>query len=246
MLLAVVILTGSFYNLANYPTIGWDEAIFSETAANLVQHGRYAFTVQSPNQLNDLDYRISAGPAVILPVALASNLAACRGPGPPGGRTLPGVGLPGPVSGPGASGAPGPPCWPWPWPCWAPTSSTGAAPSWEISRPWRSFCWAPGFSSRDWKAVHLPLFLGGLCLGLAFDAKEFYGLAFLPPLGLLVRRAWREPRRLGLALLAYGSGLALPLLAYLLLKAIILGSLVEAVFHFLRQKKLLCQSSSPP
>ena len=42
-----------------------------------------------------------------------------------------------------------------------------------------------------------PLFLGGLFLGLAFDAKEFYGLAFLPPLGLLVRQSWREPRRPG-------------------------------------------------
>ena len=74
VLLCVLILTGSFYNLANYPTIWWDEAIFSEAAANLVQHGRYAFTVESPNQLNDLDFRISAGPAVILPVALAYKL----------------------------------------------------------------------------------------------------------------------------------------------------------------------------
>ena len=60
--------------MANYPTIWWDEAIFSETAANLAQHHRYAFTVQSPNQLSDLDYRISVGPAVILPVALAYKL----------------------------------------------------------------------------------------------------------------------------------------------------------------------------
>ena len=74
VLLCVLILIGSFYNLANYPTIWWDEAIFSEAAANLVQHGRYAFTVQSPNQLSDLDFRISAGPAVILPVALAYKL----------------------------------------------------------------------------------------------------------------------------------------------------------------------------
>ena len=72
--MCVLILIGSFYNLANYPTIWWDEGIFSEAAANLVQHGRYAFTVQSPNQLNDLDFRISAGPAVILPVALAYKL----------------------------------------------------------------------------------------------------------------------------------------------------------------------------
>ena len=52
LLLGALILVGSFYNLANYPTIWWDEAIFSEAAANLVQHGRYAFTVQSPNQLS--------------------------------------------------------------------------------------------------------------------------------------------------------------------------------------------------
>ena len=74
VLLCLLILVGSFYNLANYPTIWWDEAIFSETAANLVQHGRYAFTVQSPSQLSDLDFRISVGPAIILPVALAYKL----------------------------------------------------------------------------------------------------------------------------------------------------------------------------
>ena len=73
-LLGLLIFIGCFYNLANYPTIWWDEAIFSETAANLVQHGRYAFTVQSPDQLSDLDFRISVGPAVILPVAMAYRL----------------------------------------------------------------------------------------------------------------------------------------------------------------------------
>jgi 4-amino-4-deoxy-L-arabinose transferase-like glycosyltransferase len=73
-LLAAVISWASFYNLANYPELWWDEAIFSETAANLVQHGRYAFTVQSPDQLSDLDYRISAGPSIILPVALSYRL----------------------------------------------------------------------------------------------------------------------------------------------------------------------------
>jgi hypothetical protein len=63
---------------------------------------------------------------------------------------------------------------------------------------------------------------------------------------LLVHRAWGDRRRLLLVLLAYLSGLALPLLAYLLLKTIILGSLVEAVFHFLRQKKLLCHEFFTP
>jgi hypothetical protein len=74
ILLATFLFVGSFYNLANYPTIWWDEAIFSETAANLVQHGRYAFTVQSPDHLSDLDFRISVGPVVILPVALVYHL----------------------------------------------------------------------------------------------------------------------------------------------------------------------------
>jgi 4-amino-4-deoxy-L-arabinose transferase-like glycosyltransferase len=74
VLLSILILVSSFYNLANYPTIWWDEAIFSETAANLAQHNRYAFTVQSPNQLNDLDFRISTGPAMILPVGLAYKI----------------------------------------------------------------------------------------------------------------------------------------------------------------------------
>jgi hypothetical protein len=83
-------------------------------------------------------------------------------------------------------------------------------------------------------------------LGLAFDAKEFYGLAFLPPLGLLVQQACRGKRPLWPALLAYFSGLALPLLAYLLLKTIILGSPVEAVLHFLNQKKLLCHEFFTP
>ena len=57
VLLCVLILTGSFYNLAHYPTIWWDEAIFSETAANLVQHGRYAFTVQSPKSWIRSEFR---------------------------------------------------------------------------------------------------------------------------------------------------------------------------------------------
>ncbi len=73
-LLWAAVLFCSFYNLSNYPTVWWDEGIFSDTAANLVQHGRYAFTIQSPDTLKDFDFRISAGPAVILPVALAYRL----------------------------------------------------------------------------------------------------------------------------------------------------------------------------
>ncbi len=45
-----LLLVACFYNLKNYPAIWWDEAIFSETAANLTQTGRQAFTLQSPEQ----------------------------------------------------------------------------------------------------------------------------------------------------------------------------------------------------
>ena len=40
--------------------------------------------------------------------------------------------------------------------------------------------------------------------------------------------------------------MALPLLAYLVLKAVILGSLAEAMLHFLQQKKLLCHEFFTP
>ncbi len=248
VMLGALILAGSFYNLANYPTLWWDEAIFSETAANLVQHGRYAFTVQSPDQLNDLDFRISAGPAVILPVALAYKLF---GVSLVPGRLVAGLYLvlaflglflaARRLWGPGAAllavalALLGTDVFYWG------RSVLGDVPAlglfllgtWFLIR---------GFDRRSsW-----PLFLGGLCLGLAFDAKEFYGLAFLPPLGIMVRHYWREPRRRWRALLAYISGLALPLLAYLLLKTIILGSPVEAVLHFLQQKKLLCHEFFTP
>jgi 4-amino-4-deoxy-L-arabinose transferase-like glycosyltransferase len=248
VLLAVLILTGSFYNLANYPSIWWDEAIFSETAANLVQHGRYAFTVQSPNQLNDLDYRISAGPAVILPVALAYKLF---GVSLVPGRLVAGLYLvlvflglflgARRLCGPGAAllavalALLGTDAFYWG------RSVLGDIPALAL------FLFGVYFLIRGLEDRSTwPLFLGGLFLGLAFDAKEFYGLAFLPPLGLLVWQYRREPRRLGIALLAYFSGLALPLLGYLLLKAIILGSLVEAGLHFLHQKKLLCHEFFTP
>jgi 4-amino-4-deoxy-L-arabinose transferase-like glycosyltransferase len=248
VLLCALILTGSFYNLADYPAIWWDEAIFSETAANIVQHGRYAFTVQSPDQLKDLDFRISVGPAVILPVALAYKIA---GVGLVPGRVVAGLYLvlaflglylvARRLWGPGAAllavalALLGTDVFYWG------RSVLGDIPALAL------FLWGLWFLIKgldNLSALHL--FLGGLCLGLAFDAKEFYGLAFLPPLGLLVHRAWGDRRRLLLVLLAYLSGLALPLLAYLLLKTIILGSLVEAVFHFLRQKKLLCHEFFTP
>lgn len=248
VLLFVLILTGSFYNLAHYPTIWWDEAIFSETAANLVQHGRYAFTVQSPDQLKDLDFRISAGPAVILPVALAYKLF---GVALVPGRVVAGcylvlvfLGLflaarrlwgPGVALLAAALALLGSDVFYWG------RSVLGDIPALAL------FLLATRFLIQGLEGLSAwPLFLGGLFLGLAFDAKEFYGLAFLPPLGLLVWQSWREPRRLGPVLLAYLAGLAVPLVAYLLLKAFILGSLSAAVFHFLDQKKLLCHEFFTP
>jgi hypothetical protein len=247
-LLGILILIGSFYNLTNYPTIWWDEAIFSETAANLAQHHRYALTVESPNRFNDLDFRISAGPAVILPVALAYKLF--------------GVNL---VSGRLVAAA---------YlvltflalfvvsrRLWGSFTALLAVALALLSTD--VFYWGRsvlgdipalglflcglyflirGLESRSF----WPLVLGGVFLGLAFDAKEFYGLTFLPPIVIMARQTWSDKRRLALQVLAFSVGAALPLLAYLLLKALILGSLTGAVLHFLTQKKLLCHEFFTP
>ena len=248
VLLCVLILTGSFYNLANYPTIWWDEAIFSEAAANLVQHGRYAFTVQSPNQLSDLDFRISAGPAVILPVALAYKLF---GVSLLSGRLVAGAYL---ILAFLALFLGARRLW---------GSATGllavtlAFLGTDVLYWGRSvlgdipalglFLCAIYFIIRGLESRALwPLFWGGIFLGLAFNAKEFYGLACLPPLVLLARQHWRDKRRLGLSVLAFSAGAALPPLAYLALKAVILGSLTGAILHFLEQKKLLCHEFFTP
>ncbi|OGR26686.1 MAG: hypothetical protein A2139_11570 [Desulfobacca sp. RBG_16_60_12] len=248
VLLCVLILIGSFYNLANYPTIWWDEGIFSEAAANLVQHGRYAFTVQSPNQLSDLDFRISAGPALILPVALAYKLF---GVSLSSGRLVAGAYL---VLAFLALFLGARRLW---------GSATGllavtlAFLGTDVLYWGRSvlgdipalglFLCGTYFLIRGLESRALwPLFWGGIFLGLAFDAKEFYGLACLPPLVLLARQHWRDQRRLGLSLLAFSAGAALPPLAYLALKAVILGSLTGAILHFLEQKKLLCHEFFTP
>lgn len=247
-LLFVLVAWGSFYNLANFPTIWWDEAIFSETAANLAQHGRYAFTVESPHQLSDLDFRISVGPAIILPVALAYKLL---GVGVPEGRLVAAAylvfaflalfltarrfwGL-APALGAVALVFLGTDVLYWG------RSVLGDVPAlglfllglWLLSRGLDN----PSLGS---------LFLGGIFLGLAFDAKEFYGLAFLPPLLLLTRRWWRDKVLLLKALLAFSLGVSLPLGGYLLLKVLILGGLADAVHHFLAQKKLLCHEFFTP
>jgi hypothetical protein len=248
LLLAVLLSVGSFYNLANYPTIWWDEAIFSETAANLVQHGRYAFTVQSPDQLTDLDFRISVGPAVILPVALAYHFF---GVGVIPGRVVAGAYLiltfvalflgarrlwgPAVALGAVALALGGTDVLYWG------RSVLGDTPALAL------------FLCATWLLIRavedgalLSLFLGGLLLGLAFDAKEFYGVSFLPPLVLLAQQGWRQKSRLGLRVLVYSAGLALPLLAYLVLKVFILGDLGAAVLHFYHQKKLLCHEFFTP
>jgi hypothetical protein len=248
VLLCLLILVGSFYNLANYPTIWWDEGIFSETAANLVQHDRYAFTVESPNQLNDLDFRISVGPAVILPVAGAYKLF---GVSLVSGRVVAGIYLvltflalflgarrlwgSGPALLSVALALLGTDVLYWG------RSVLGDIPALGLFLCATCFL-IRGLESRSpW-----PLLWGGIFLGLAFDAKEFYGLAFLPPLALLARQHWHEKKRLALRLLAFGAGAALAPLAYLLLKAVILGSLTKAIFHFLEQKKLLCHEFFTP
>jgi hypothetical protein len=248
LVLCVLVLLGSFYNLANYPTIWWDEGIFSETAANLVQHGRYAFTVQSPDQLNDLDFRISVGPAVILPVALTYKLFGVE---VTSGRLVAGAYLVltflalflGARRLFGAAAAllavalalVGTDVLYWG------RSVLGDIPALGLFLCGSCFL----LQALDSDAV-LPLFWAGIFLGLAFDAKEFYGLAFLPPLILLTRQSWREWRRLALRLLVLGAGTALPMVAYLLIKALILGDLGAAALHFLQQKKLLCHEFFTP
>lgn len=239
--LAAVLLVACCYNLDNYPAIWWDEAIFSETAANLSQTGRYAFTVQSPDQLSDLDFRISAGPMLILPVALAYRLL---GVGLLHGRLVAAFYLllaflalylaARRLWGDAAAflavilALLGTDVLYWG------RSVLGDVPALSLFLLSLWFLLQGLDSEAD-----LPLFLGGLCLGLAFAAKEFYGVAFLPPVLVLARREWpnleRLAKRLGLFLL----GLSLPLLAYLALKTFILGGLLLAIKHFLAQKVLL-------
>jgi Dolichyl-phosphate-mannose-protein mannosyltransferase len=241
LLLGAVIVWASFYNLANYPDLWWDEAIFSETAANVVQHGRYAFTVQSPNQLSDFDFRISAGPAIILPVALSYRLL---GVGLVQGRLVAALYLIfaflalflasrrlfGPAAGllavflvlMGTDVI-----------HWG-RSVLGDVPALGL------FLFATWLIMRSLEEDSpISLFLGGLFLGLAFDAKEFYGLAFLPPLAALAWQDWRAWRPLTRKLLLFILGVSVPLLSYLAFKAVILGGLVPAVMHFLQQKALL-------
>jgi hypothetical protein len=246
--LAIFVLLGSFCHLADFPALWWDEAIFSETAANLVQHGRYAFTVQSPDQLSDLDFRISVGPAVILPVAMAYRLF---GVGVIPGRLVMGLFLclvflflylgakrlwgRGTALAAAALALAGTDVLYWG------RSVLGDIPALGL------------FLGGTWLLVKgmeedKPRFLlgGGVFLGLAFAAKEFYGLAFLPPLGVMACHYWDKKGRLARWGLIYILGLSLPLLAYLGLKWAILGDLPGAVLHFVHQKRLLCHEFFTP
>lgn len=241
LILGAVFGIACFYNLAHYPPIWWDEAIFSETAANLSQTGRYAFTIQSPDQLSDLDYRISVGPMVILPVALAYRLL---GVSLLNGRLVAALYLLfallalylGARRLWGSStallavvlGLLGTDVLYWG------RSVLGDMPALGL------FLYGTWFLLRSLDSESgLLLFLGGIFLGLAFAAKEFYGIAFLPFVFVLLREHWRHPGRLLRRLVLFGLGLSLPLLAYLTLKIVILGSLTLAVKHFLIQKMLL-------
>ncbi|MFZ2088363.1 MAG: glycosyltransferase family 39 protein [Desulfobaccales bacterium] len=241
LLLAAVIVWASFYNLSNYPDLWWDEAIFSETAANLVQHGRYAFTVQSPDHLSDLDYRISVGPAIIIPVALAYKVL---GVGLVQGRLVAGFFLvfvflalflaSRRLFGPAAAflavvlALLGTDVIHW-----------GRAVLGDVPALGLFLC-GVWLITRDMQEDStLSLFLGGLFLGLAFDAKEFYGLTFLPPLAALAWRDWGAWRRLAWKLAVFITGVSIPLLSYLAFKVAVLGGLTPAVMHFLEQKALL-------
>ncbi len=241
LLLGTVMGVACFYNLENYPTIWWDEAIFSETAANLSQTGHYAFTIQSPDQLSDLDYRISAGPALILPVALAYRLL---GVDLLPGRLVAGIYLLFAFLALFLASRR----------LWDSTTAylavAGALLGTDVLYWGRSVLGdvpALGFflcgvwfllRSLETEGPSLP-FLGGLMLGLAFTAKEFYGATFLPPLAVLAWQDWPHKRRLLKRLALFCLGVSLPLLAYLGLKVAILGSLTLAVQHFLTQKMLL-------
>ena len=247
-LLWAAVLFCSFYNLSNYPTVWWDEGIFSDTAANLVQHGRYAFTVQSPDTLKDFDFRISAGPAVILPVALAYRLF---GVSVWSGRMVAGTYLTLAfillylsarlllARGPALLAvllslvSTGMLYWG--------RSVMGDVPALA--------CFLGGmyFLIKGLKEERPVLFFwAGLCLGLAVDAKEFYGFTMLPAAAALAWEYRRRRTRLIRALGIFLAGGALPLAAYLAIKAVVLGGIWPALNHFYLQKKLLCHEFFTP
>jgi 4-amino-4-deoxy-L-arabinose transferase-like glycosyltransferase len=247
-LIWAAVLFCSFYNLSNYPTIWWDEGIFSRTAANLVQHGRYAFTIQSPDTLKDFDFRISAGPTVILPVALSYRLF---GISVWSGRLVAGLYLtlafillylsarlllP---RGPSLLAV------------LLSLVSTGIL-YWGrtvIGDVPALACFLGGVYCliKGLQEERPGLFFwAGLCFGLAVDAKEFYGFTMLPALAALIWEYRRRRPQLVKAATLFLVGGFLPLAAYLALKAVVLGGIVPALQHTLYQKKLLCHEFFTP
>lgn len=243
-----VVIFCSFYNLSYCPTLWWDEAIFSETAANLVQKGRYAFTIQSPETLNDFDYRISSGPVLIMPVALAYRLF---GVSVWSGRLVAGGFLlltfvllylsarllipRGPALLAVMLGLFTTDILYWG------RSVLGDVPALACFLG-GVFCLIKGLQGK--RAVFF--LAAGCCLGLAVAAKEFYGFTLLPALaGILWQLRGSRPdlfKKCGLFLV----GAALPLAAYLTYKAFVLGGLLPALYHFYYQKKLLCHEFFTP
>lgn len=238
----------SFYNLANFPTVWWDEAIFSETAANLSQKGRYALTIQSPEKLKDFDYRISAGPVVILPVALAYRLLGVNvwsGRLVAGGFLLlafvllylaarlvmpRGPALAGVFLGLIATDI-----------LYWGRSVLGDVPA--LACFLGGMYWAIRGFQED---RPLFFFLSGVGLGLAVCAKEFYGFTIFPVLLALGWQQSRDRARLAKNVGLVLAGGALPLVTYIAYKAVILGGLEPALYHFYFQKKLLCHEFFTP
>ena len=246
--MSVVIIFCSFYNLSNYPTLWWDEAIFSETAANLVQHGRYAFTIQSPDNLKDFDFRISVGPVIILPVALAYRLF---GISVWSGRLVAGIFLllfffflylaarlllsrgPALLAVLLSLLSTGILYWG--------RSVMGDVPALA--------CFLGGifFLLKGLREErYIFFFAAGFWLGLAVDAKEFYGFTIFPALGVLVLEYRRRRPELIRAVGMLVVGAALPLAAYIAFKAAVLGGIWPALNHFYYQKKLLCHEFFTP
>jgi 4-amino-4-deoxy-L-arabinose transferase-like glycosyltransferase len=247
MVWAVVIFC-SFYNLSYCPTVWWDEAIFSETAANLAQHGRYAFTIQSPDELKDFDYRISSGPVLIVPVALAYRLFGVNvwsGRLVAGGFLLLALILlylsarllltRGPALLAVMLGLMTTDILYWG------RSVLGDVPALS--------CFLGGmyFFLKGLQEERYSFFLaGGCCLGLAVGAKEFYGFTLLPVLASLIWEYRRNRSDLIKSCGLFLLGAALPLAAYLAFKASILGGVQAALYHFYYQKKLLCHEFFTP
>ncbi len=243
-----LVVFASFYNLSNTPTIWWDEAIFSETAANLAQKGRYAFTIQSPEVINDFDYRISAGPVLIVPVALAYRVF---GVSVWSGRLVAGCFLVGaflllylcarrlmrrqPALLAVLLGLLTTDILYWG------RSVLGDVPA--LACFFGGMYWL----LRGWQERRAWHFLAaGFCLGLAVGAKEFYGFTLIIALAAIT---WERRRQLP-ALIRHNSlvilGAAIPLGVYLAAKAVVLGGLGPALAHFYFQKKLLCHEFFTP